>query len=196
MIGTESALSRDAQRILATVERIASRRKRRALVALVGLPASGKSRVAEELRARTGAAVLESDALRRLLFRRRSYSAVESRRLFAAIHTAIDALLSDGISVILDATNLAESERTPLYAIAEACSARLVLVYVTAPHTLARRRLARRAATGASPSEADLRVYERMQARVEDIRRPHHVIDTSSDIGPALSALAREMLEP
>jgi hypothetical protein len=196
MIATQTppqAGREDVARILADVRAHASRRKRPALAVLVGLPASGKSRVAEELRARTGAVVLESDALRRLLFPRRTYSAEESRRLFAAVHRAIEELLAEGVSVIVDATNLAEAERAPLYEIAERRGARLVLAQVSAPGALVRRRLARRETTGVSRSEADLRVYQRMRSRVEEIQRPHHVVDTSQEIEPALAAIAKEM---
>ncbi|MDP3767359.1 MAG: AAA family ATPase, partial [Dehalococcoidia bacterium] len=99
MIATKpSARREDVARILAQVDHQASARTGPALVVLVGLPASGKSRVAEALRARTGAAVLESDALRRLLVRRRTYSPIESRRLFEAIPEAIEAVLSQGVS--------------------------------------------------------------------------------------------------
>lgn len=160
---------------------------------LVGLPAAGKTRVAEELRARTGAVTLESDAMRHLLFSRRTYSPSESRRLFAAIHEAIDELLADAVSVVLDATNLREAERAPLYEIADRRGAKLVLVEVTAPGALIRERLARRESAGSSLSEADTRVYERMLARTETIQRPHHVVDTSQDTGPIVAAIAKEM---
>ena len=195
MISTELAgRPEDVARILAKAEPYTSHRSRPALAVLVGLPASGKSRVAEELRARTGAVVLESDALRRLLFPRRTYAAEESRWLFAAIHAAIEKLLADGISVVLDATNLAESERVPLYEMTDRQGVRLVLVQVTAPEPVLQRRLAQREATGVSRSEADLQVYHRMRSRAEQIQRPHHLVDTSQEIEPALAAIAKEML--
>ena len=197
MIETKPApkADRDVARILAGVKRPGSRRSRPALVVLVGLPASGKSRVAEELRAQTGAVVLESDALRRLLFARRTYSALESRRLFVAIHAAAEELLADGVSVILDATNVSEAEREPLYEMAERHGVKLVLVQVTAPPSVLRRRLTRRAADGASRSEASVRVYERMRPRAEEIGRPHHVIDTSRNVKPALGVILKEIDE-
>lgn len=195
MISTElTGRPEDVARILAEAEPYTLHRKRPALAVLVGLPASGKSRIAEELRARTGAVVLESDALRRLLFSRRTYDAEESRRLFAAIHAAIEKLLADGVPVVLDATNLAESERAPLYEMTDRRGVRLVLVQVTAPEPVLQQRLAQREATGVSRSEADLRVFERMRSRVEAIQRPHHVVDTSQGIEPALAAIAKEML--
>ena len=189
------ARRQDVDQILAHVRPGASHRKRPALAVLVGLPASGKSRVAGELRARTGAVVLESDTLRRLLFPRRTYSAEESQRLFAAIHEAAAELLAEGVSVVVDATNLAEAEREPLYEIAERQGARLVLVLVKAPDPLARRRLVRRELTGVSRSEADLRIYERMRGRLEGLQRPHHVVDTSQEMEPTLAAIATEMMK-
>ena len=164
-----------------------------ALVVLVGLPASGKSRVAGELRERTGAVVLESDALRRLLFTQRTYSARESQQLFAAIHAAIDELLSEGGTVVLDATNLAEAERAPLRDMAARWDARLVFVQITAPDSLIRRRLANRSFDDVDGSEANVRVYERMRSRVEELRQPHHTVDTSQEIGPALAGIAKEL---
>jgi len=194
---TLRAPSSDTQveRILASVEVPAERRERPALAVLVGLPAAGKSRIAQELRTRTGAVVLESDGLRRLLFPRRSYSAVESRRLFAAVHRAIERLLEEGIPVVLDATNLAEAERAPLYELTRRQGARLVLVRVTAPPSLARRRLARRRAHREGRSEAGLDVYEQMRWREEAIARPHHVVDTSKPNERAVAAIAKEMMQ-
>jgi predicted kinase len=193
-IVARTRLERDVARILEGVEPAPLKARRPALLVLVGLPATGKTRIASELRRRTGAVVLESDAIRSLLVRQRRYTPPENRRLFAAIHGAIDALLADGVSVILDATNVAEVERKPLYAMAGQRDAKLILVHVTAPDGVARERLERRR-NEKSQSEADLRVYERMQSRVEEVRRPHHVIDTSGEIEPALRALAKEMMD-
>lgn len=161
---------------------------------LVGLPGSGKSTVAEELRARTGCVVLESDALRRLLIERPAYSSTESRRLFEAIHEAVASLLAGGVSVVLDATNVAESERAPLYDLAGRTGAKLVLVRVAAPERVIRHRLAARTKNGGGASAADEIVYERMRSRVEEIQRPYHLVDTSKEVGPVLDAIAKEMM--
>lgn len=194
MIETEIPTRReDARRILAAVRPGASRADRATLTVLVGLPGSGKSWVARQLQARTGATVLESDALRRRLFSRRSYSAAESRRLFTAIHEAIDELLAEGRAVVLDATNLAQAERAPLYEMADRHRAALVVVHVTAPDRVIRRRLASRARDGGGSSEADLRVYERMRTQAEEIQRQHHIVDTSQAAETTLAAVAEEI---
>ncbi len=166
---------------------------RPALVVISGLPGTGKSKFARELQRRTSAVVLESDALRRLLVEKPSYSWQESRRLFAAIHVVAERLLSEGISVILDATNLAEIHRRPLYEIAARCGARLLLVEVIAPAEVARTRLAERVAAGESASDADVGVYERMLPAREEIRREHLVVDTSKPYERLLGTMVREM---
>jgi predicted kinase len=192
--GAGVPLADDVERILRHVEPLPPPRPRPALVVLVGLPGAGKTWLATELRRRTGAVTLESDDLRVLLFGRPVYTADESRRLFAAIHAAIGEILRRGAPVILDATNLAESEREPLYGTAEAAGARLVIVRVVAPRWLIHRRLARRTLRlEPSRSEAGVLVYERMRRRFEPIRRPHFRVDTSRDATAVIDAIVREM---
>jgi predicted kinase len=193
-----SPLAEDVESILAEVGPLPPPRQRPTLVMAAGLPGSGKSRFCRELRRRTGAVILESDALRRVLFPQPSHSQAESRRLFTAIHVAIERLLQAGVHTILDATNLAEWQREPVYAIADRTGARLVLVWLEAPPQIVQARLADRCrdADTQDRSTAGLAVYERMCAQVEEIRRPHRVIDTSRGTREALDAIAREMESP
>jgi predicted kinase len=188
-------LPQDVERVLAEAGPLPPTRPRPALVMTAGLPGSGKSRFCRALRRRTGAVILESDALRRALFGEPDHSQSESRRLFAAIHGAIERLLKAGVHTIFDATNLAEWQREPVYAIAERTRARLVLVWLEAPQTVVRARLAgrRRRVDPEDSSAAGHAVYERMRAQVEEIRRPHRVIDTSQGTRKALEAIAEEM---
>ena len=191
-----SPLAEDVERILTEVGSLPPPRQRPALVMAAGLPGSGKSRFCRELRRRTRAVILESDALRQVLFPRPDHSQAESRRLFAAIHAAIERLLRAGVHTILDATNLAEWQREPIYAIAERTGARLVLVWFKASPRIVQGRLAVRSGGRADTqdsSTAGLAVYERMRAQVEGIRRPHRVVDTSRGTQEALDAIAEEM---
>ena len=192
---TGSSLPEDVERILAEVGPLPPARPRPALVMTAGLPGSGKSRFCRALRRRTGAIVLESDALRRALFGEPDHSQPESRRLFAAIHAAIERLLRAGVHTIFDATNLAEWQREPVYAIAERTGARLILVWLEAPQVVVQGRLAgrRRRVDPQDCSTAGPAVYQRMRAQVEEIRRPHRVVDTSQGIQEALEAIAEEM---
>ena len=160
------------------------------LIVIVGLPGSGKSFFCSKLTGRLPYIVLESDVLRKKLNPRPTYSARESAGLFRLIHYLIQELLSKGVSVILDATNLRESERRPLYRLAEAANARLILVRTEAPEELIRKRLKARA--GNSVSDADWAVYQRMKAADEKIARPHYTVDTAGDMGAVIEKIARE----
>lgn len=164
------------------------------LVMVSGLPGTGKSYFCRRLLEKLAAVRVESDSLRRVLCSSPTYSIEESARLFPLLHQLVDELLTRGIPVVYDATNLAEHDREYLYNIAHRRSARLILVRVEAPAEVVQARLQRRAA-GASAddrSDADWQVYQRMKQAVEPMRRSHFVVDTSRDIGLVIDKIVRE----
>ncbi|MBM3947392.1 MAG: ATP-binding protein [SAR202 cluster bacterium] len=165
------------------------------LVMLVGLPGTGKTTFAARLAERFPLAVVESDAMRKTLFPRPTYSPAESRRVFAAIHEVLGRLLAERVPALLDATNLVEANRRELYQIAEGAGARLFIVRLTAPDEVVRRRLAERLATRAvaENSDAGWAVYEKLRKRQSPLTRPHVELDTSRDIRPALERAARAL---
>lgn len=167
------------------------------MAVLSGLPGSGKTTFAHRLAARVPIAILESDALRNALFTQPTHSSKESRRLFNAIHEVAYELLRDGISVLVDATNLREANREKLYDIAEKTDARLVLVSIEAPPEVIRRRLEQRTISPdpVEASTADWRAYKRMAPTAEPMSRPHLSINTNEDIEWALDRLAREIAD-
>lgn len=166
---------------------------RPALVVLVGLPGTGKSYFAAQLAALFPLAVVESDVMRKALFPRPNYTRKESARVFAAIHALLRELLDHRVPTLLDATNLVEANRRVLYRIAEEADASLVLVLLTAPESVVRKRLGARSSSGSAgtSSDADWRVYERLRREDEPIQRQHFVVDSSGDIQPALASIAR-----
>ncbi len=163
-------------------------------IVVSGLPGTGKSHFCRKLRERLPSLVLESDALRKVLFSSVTYTPQESARLFRAIHQLIEELLKRGISLILDATNLSERYRERLYNIAERLSAKLILVRVEAPPDLVQERLRART-ENKSPeenSDADWAVYQKMKPAVQRITRNYFTADTSKDITPVLEKIVRE----
>jgi predicted kinase len=152
------------------------------LVVLVGLPAAGKSHFARALAARVGGVAVATDALRRRLFIAPSYAQAESHAVFALARAVARRLLARGHVVIVDATNLRERDRRPLYSLARDTA--LVIVRVVAPETLIRERLGTRAArvSAADASEADWAVYLTMRERYEEPSRPYLTVDTSGDL--------------
>ena len=144
------------------------------LVAVSGLPGTGKSYFSRRLAEKLPFVILESDALRRVLFAAPVYNRQESFRLFKAVHQLIERLLKEGVSIILDATNLTEGNREYLYSIAERLGAKLILVRVEAPREVVRQRLAGR--DGESLSQADWAVYEKLALTEEAIKRRHYTV--------------------
>jgi len=161
-------------------------------IAVSGLPGTGKTYFCSKLAQRLPFVILESDALRKVLFPSPNYSQEESSRLFQACHHLIEKLLKRGVSVILDATNLSERFRERLYNIADRLDAKLILVRVEAPPLLVHERLKARLGNSEGNSDADWKVYNKMKHRVQEIRHNHYAVDTSRDITPALDKIVRE----
>lgn len=164
------------------------------LIVITGLPGTGKTYFAKKLADKIPVVVIGSDILRKTLFPKPNYSQQESALLFQTIHRLIDYLLKNGISLILDATNLTEQSREPLYNIADRLGTKLILVWIEAPPEVVRKRLEMRQTGTAGSSDADWEVYEQMRPTAEKILRNHYMVDTSRDINPILKKIAKEVL--
>ena len=164
-------------------------------IVVSGLPGTGKSYFSRRLAERLPCIILESDWLRQQLFKSPAYSLEESARLFNVIHSLIEELLSKGIAVILDATNLSERNRETLYHIADQLKAKLILLRVEAPVEVIKQRLEARVSVH-NPndnSRADWEVYQKMKSSVEKLSRRHFAVDTSRDITPVIDKIIREV---
>jgi predicted kinase len=186
-------LEADVERLAESLGQLPEPVAKPTLVAVSGLPGTGKSYFSTRLAERLPFVILESDALRKILFPRPTYSAEESTRLFRVVHCLIERLLKRGIPVILDATNLSERHREYLYSIAEHLGVKLILVRVEAPPELVAGRLHQRQEIRESKSDADWMVYQRMKSSVEEIQRRHYAVDTSRDITPVLDKIVKEV---
>ena len=168
-----------------------------ALVALCGLPGTGKSHFAAALAARIPCQVLGSDRLRKILAPEPRYTREEHARVFRAAHALLESLLAQGHRVVFDATNLTERAREPLRDIADRVGVPLVLVQFDAPPTLVRQRLARRSRGEIDDtwSDADWRIYCRLYPGQEPVAGPHLDVDSSQSIEPVLEELVRLLQE-
>lgn len=164
-----------------------------AFVVVSGLPGTGKSFFCRKLAERSSFCILESDALRKVLFTSPDYSPEESARLFSACHHLIESLLENGVPVIFDATNLSEYNREQLYRIGEKTGAKLVLVRIEAPSELVYQRLQNRkmGRDMDNRSDADWNVYNKMKPAMDTIKRNHFMVDTSKDIEPVIIKILR-----
>ncbi len=163
------------------------------IVILVGLPGSGKSHFAAKLVERLPAVILESDFLRKTLVKQPVYSNWESTRLFKAIHKLARELLTEKFNVILDATNLNEDYRRPVYALAEEAGAQVIIVHLKTPREIAEERLADRALRRDGYSDADWAVYQQLEAGFEPVKQPHYEITNTLDISPVIDTIVAEV---
>lgn len=185
-------LAADVERLAESLGQLPEPVAKPVFVVVSGLPGAGKSYFCGKLAERLPFAILESDALRKVLFSSPSYSSKESQRLFQAIHHLIERLLKKGIPLILDATNLSENNREYLYNIADRQDVKLILVRVEAPPEVVRERLKNRKEDSERRSDADWLTYQRMKTSVDKIRRKHYAVDTSRDITPVLDKIVKE----
>jgi predicted kinase len=183
--------NRDAELLEASLGRLPRRVERPVVIVMVGLPGSGKSHLARAVARRTPAVVLDSDALRGVLFADPKHTKREHGRLFPALHVLIDRLLARGNSIIIDATNLKEANRRPYYKLAEKNGAALYLVRTWAPWPVIRERLTSRvdAHHPDDRSTATVEVYEEMRKESEPLRKKHLSVNTSLDIGVAVDRI-------
>jgi predicted kinase len=161
------------------------------LIMMSGLPGSGKSHLSRVLAERVRAVVIESDAVRKALFPEPCYTADESAMVHRACQQLMRRLLTRGVRVVFDATNLVEFQREIIYSLVRRSGARLLIVRTVAPEEVIRERLTRREESPESASDADWRVYRRMAHREQKIRQPHVCIDTSQDMEDAVRKVMR-----
>ncbi len=192
-LGKRSQLVSDVYKLMKGIGELPLPLDKPVLVLISGLPGVGKSFFCLQLAKRLPAVVLESDSLRRMLFRQPEYSQTESVRLFKAIHLVAERFLKNGFCIIVDATNLSEHHREYFYRITERLEVKLIIVSIQAPPSLAKKRLAVRLKNQDEKSEADWEVYKKMKPSVEKITRKHFVVDTSIDITSSIDNIMSEI---
>jgi uncharacterized protein len=156
-------------------------------LALVGgLPGSGKSTLASRLSDDAGWVVLSSDEIRRDLGLREAdlhdqsaYAATNVARVYAELRARATWLLTNGVSVLLDATWSSAAERELARAAARVASAEIIEMRCDAPPDLCRARIAARSA--ATESEATPAVVDEIDVRADPWPEAL-VVDTSREV--------------
>ena len=153
------------------------------LIVVSGLPGTGKTHFSRHLAERIPLVVLNSDAMRKTLVVNPTYTPAESGRVFTAAHALLNELLTSGVPVLFDATNLVESSRRHLYRLSRDSGANIALIHMHASDVVVRRRLQvrQRGRETGDNSDADWEVYLKLRETKEPIRRPHLVLDTSNE---------------
>ncbi len=150
-------------------------RKRPLLILMHGLPACGKTTVAQAALERLQAFRIRSDVERKRLFGLAPleashsrpgddlYSADATRRTYERLHELSRGLLTAGFPVIVDAAFLKRAEREQFRALAEEMAVPFAILSVQAREATLRERIQQRMAEMKDASEANLDVLEMLR---------------------------------
>jgi predicted kinase len=161
---------------------------------LVGLPGTGKSYLARLLVERLRAELIQTDVLRKAMFRQPRYTADEHAAVYAESHRRIKRQLLRGRTLVFDATNLEESKREIVYGLANDAEAELLVVSCYAPIDLVQQRLSGRSSRldPFDRSDADWEVYRKL-GRADPITRPHLVVNSAVDLAQVVELIAARL---
>ena len=178
-----------------------------ALVLMCGLPGTGKRWIARRVGRPFEPVILRSDATRKILaglsprqraaagFREGLYSAEHTARTYVRLLEEAVGHLSEGRSVIVDATFSRGEQRAPF--IQAAADSRLpwAVIEVTCPESVVRARLEQRAQDPNEISDADQTVYLQARSTYEPPLEvePSRLLSTAS--GEAVEALTGRLLD-
>ncbi len=148
----------------------AVRETRPFLIIMFGLAGTGKSRIADDLADEMDSIVYRSDEVRKELagqsplahhydrFGSGIYSTTMTRKTYATLYARAEKALGANRSVILDACFLKHKERQEAKSVAEKTGARFLIVAVTCPDDVVKRRIAKRMKEK-NASDATFEVY-------------------------------------
>lgn len=110
------------------------------LYLFVGYPGAGKTTVARLIADATNAVHIWTDQERHAMFGKATHAEEESNKLYEHLNNRVDRLLSEGKSVIFDTNFNFRSDRKYLADIAAKHHAETVIVWMTTPKEVAKRR--------------------------------------------------------
>ncbi len=144
------------------------------IVAVFGLPGSGKSYFAERLAGRLNAEYVNSDRVRKQLFNRPIYSESEKEQVYRVLLEAMQEALAKGRNLVLDATF---HKRRTREAFAKRAGNGIVFLEVRAAEPVIRERLKK----DRPYSDADFDVYESIRDAWEPLGEPHLILTSTND---------------
>jgi aminoglycoside phosphotransferase family enzyme/predicted kinase len=181
----------------------------RALVVMHGLAGSGKTTVAQELLEAYGAVRLRSDVERKRLqgldAQARSgsalgagiYSAELTAQTYARLAALSEAVIDAGYPVIVDATFLAEAQRSAFAAVARKAGVPFAIAACEAPEAVLRERVAARERAASDASEAGLAVLSHQLESRQPLTEAERAVSLRFEAGreprAAVAALARRL---
>jgi len=155
------------------------------LVAVSGVPGTGKTTVAEALAERLDATVLRTDVVRKELYDAPEYTEAETEAVYETVLDRAGERLADE-SVVIDATFRTRAVRETARTVAERAGADFRLVGVDCDDAVVRERIRDRTD---DESDADIEVYELICEEYEPLDSPDLVVDNSGTLAETFTQL-------
>lgn len=160
------------------------------VIAIMGLPGTGKSSVAEALAEAWDAAYVSSDRLRHEAGQLGAYGPEDKDAIYRLLCERVAAALRESPRVVADATFAAARHRDALAEAAGKAGARLRWVELVASEAAIRARTARKRPW----TEADFSVYEALRQHYEPPAQPFLRLDTTQGSPQAQAARILQQL--
>jgi predicted kinase len=146
------------------------------IIAVIGLPGSGKSYFAGKLAAAIHAVYISSDKVRRTLMATGHYSTEEKERVYDEMLVQTQQAVRQNKNVVLDATFYRRAIREKFMDKARDAGG-IRFIEITAPEPIIKERLKQKR----EDSEADFEVYLRVRKQWELLQEPHLALDSSDN---------------
>lgn len=161
------------------------------LIAMAGLPGSGKSAVAERLAAALPAVIINKDTVRSAIFPAEEieYTTSQDDFVLSLIYQAAAYLLKKGCIVILDGRPFIRREqRVELAKAAQKAGVELRIIFCSAPDDVVRKRLEKDFAAGTHPAaDRDYSLYLQKKAQLEPFTEAHLELNTDASLDEVTS---------
>jgi predicted kinase len=175
-------------------------RERFVLVALAGLPGTGKSTLARRLAAELGALLLDKDAVRAALFGpdHVTYTSEQDDFVMRVIHQAVEHARESGLAscAIVDGRTYSRRDQVDvLRELAERACLDLCWIECTCEPAVARERLRRACAEGSHlAADRGPELYDRLAGRAEPLVVSRLTLDSTSEPPDALAQRALDYM--
>lgn len=145
------------------------------IVVVFGLPGSGKSYFASRLAKMINAGYINSDRLRKDMFKDRTYSEEEKSAVYKAMVDKMKEAINQNRNLVLDATFHKNETRKRLIQDAERKDD-IFFIEVKADENIIKERLKEERPY----SEADLEVYKFIRQQYEPMNEPHLILESTN----------------